>query len=72
MQGEDGHFPRPAEVCYPIKTRADFYIYQHANIQHRVRYQVQYANPLNFAVEANKLASIIKLYNQDSDSLFVR
>jgi hypothetical protein len=43
-----------------------------ANIYHRVRYQVQYANPLNFAVEANKLASIIKLYNQDSDSLFVR
>lgn len=38
----------------------------------RVRYQVQYANPLNFGVEANKLANIIKLYNQDSDSLFVR
>jgi hypothetical protein len=33
---------------------------------------VQYANPLNFAAEANKLANIIKLYNQDSDSLFVR
>lgn len=45
---------------------------RHANIQHRVRYQVHSSNPLNFAVEANKLASIIKLYNQDSDSLFVR
>lgn len=42
------------------------------NSFHRVRYQVQYANPLNFAAEANKLANIIKLYNQDSDSLFVR
>jgi replication factor A1 len=43
-----------------------------ANTFHRVRYQVQYANPINYAVEANKLANIIKLYNQDSDSLFVR
>jgi hypothetical protein len=43
-----------------------------ANMFHRVRYQVQYANPINYAMEANKLANIIKLYNQDSDSLFVR
>jgi hypothetical protein len=43
-----------------------------ANMFHRVRYQVQYANPINYALEANKLANIIKLYNQDSDSLFVR
>ena len=38
----------------------------------RVRYQVQYAKPLDFALEANKLAQIIKQYNIDSDSLFVR
>jgi replication factor A1 len=49
-----------------------FHYFRYANTQYRVRYQVQYANPLNFAMEANKLASIIKLYNQDSDSLFVR
>jgi replication factor A1 len=44
----------------------------YTNMLHRVRYQVQYANPINYALEANKLANIIKLYNQDSDSLFVR
>jgi hypothetical protein len=44
----------------------------YTNMFHRVRYQVQYANPINYALEANKLANIIKLYNQDSDSLFVR
>lgn len=38
----------------------------------RVRYQVQYANPLDFSREAKKLADIIKLYSIDSDSLFVR
>ena len=53
-------------ILYTISDASD------TNFFHRVRYQVQYANPLNFAVEANKLASIIKLYNQDSDSLFVR
>lgn len=39
---------------------------------HRVRYQVQYANPLNYGMEARKLAEIIKTYNADSDSLFMR
>lgn len=38
---------------------------------HRVRYQVQYAKPLDFSVEAKKLADIIKQYNIESDSLFV-
>lgn len=38
----------------------------------RVRYQVQYCNPLNYAAEANKLASMIKQYSIESDSLFVR
>ena len=37
---------------------------------YRVRYQVQYANPLNFSFEAKKLAEVIKQYNI-SDSLFV-
>lgn len=36
-----------------------------------MRYQVQYANPLNFGVEANKLAAVIKQYSIDSNSLFV-
>jgi hypothetical protein len=29
----------------------------------RVRYQVLSANAVNFAVEANRLAEVIKLYN---------
>jgi hypothetical protein len=37
---------------------------------HRVRYQVQYANPLNYGLEARKLSEIIKQYTE-SDSLFV-
>lgn len=37
----------------------------------RIRYQVQYANPLNFAQEANKLAALIKQYSIGGDSLFV-
>ncbi|CAK4032170.1 related to single-stranded DNA-binding replication A (RPA), large (70 kD) subunit and related [Lecanosticta acicola] len=41
------------------------------NDQQRVRYQVQYANPLNFSVEAKKLADIIKQYNIQDESLFV-
>nr|OQO32135.1 hypothetical protein B0A51_00978 [Rachicladosporium sp. CCFEE 5018] len=40
--------------------------------QQRVRYQVQTANVLNYGMEARKLAEIIKTYNADSDSLFVR
>jgi hypothetical protein len=33
---------------------------------------VQYANPLDFAREANKLAAVIKQYSlADSNSLFV-
>ncbi|KAK3707033.1 Replication factor A protein 1 [Vermiconidia calcicola] len=39
--------------------------------QQRVRYQVQAAQPLNFAVEANKLAKVIEQYSINSDSLFV-
>lgn len=38
----------------------------------RVRYQVQYANPIDFSRESKKLADIIKLYNTQDDSLFVR
>ncbi|KAK4613717.1 Replication factor A protein 1 [Fulvia fulva] len=40
--------------------------------QQRVRYQVQYANPLDFSREATKLAQIIKQYNMNDDSLFVQ
>lgn len=36
-----------------------------------MRYQVQYANPIDYSREAKKLADMIKLYNIDSDSLFV-
>ncbi|KAK5135705.1 hypothetical protein LTR08_004691 [Meristemomyces frigidus] len=39
--------------------------------QQRVRYQVQYANPLDFSREAKKLADIINLYKIQDDSLFV-
>ncbi|KAF2722320.1 replication factor-a protein [Polychaeton citri CBS 116435] len=39
--------------------------------QQRVRYQVQYANPLNFVQEAKKLADIIKQYSLEDNSLFV-
>ena len=38
---------------------------------HRVRYQVQYANPIDFPRESKKLADIIKLYNAQEDTLFV-
>lgn len=38
----------------------------------RVRYQVQSAAALNFSHEAKKLAELIKLYNVQDDSLFVR
>lgn len=38
----------------------------------RVRYQVQYANPLNFSAEAKKLADIMKLYSIDENSMFVQ
>ena len=31
-----------------------------------------YANPLNYSVEAAKLAEIIKQYNIQSDSLFMQ
>ncbi|KAK5153036.1 replication protein A 70 kDa DNA-binding subunit [Cryomyces antarcticus] len=40
--------------------------------QQRVRYQVSSAAPLNYSVEAAKLADILKQYNMDSESLFVR
>ncbi|KAK5124363.1 hypothetical protein LTR85_001580 [Meristemomyces frigidus] len=40
--------------------------------QQRVRYQVQYANPLDYAREAKKLADMINLYKIQDDSLFVR
>jgi len=37
-----------------------------------VRYQVQYANPLNFSLEAKKLADVIQKYSiSDNNSLFV-
>ncbi|KAI7689463.1 replication factor A 1, rfa1, partial [Hortaea werneckii] len=39
--------------------------------QQRVRYQVQYANPIDFSRESKKLADIIKLYNSQEDTLFV-
>ncbi|WPH00458.1 replication factor a protein 1 [Acrodontium crateriforme] len=40
--------------------------------QQRVRYQVQYANPLDFTRESKKLADLINQYaTQESDSLFV-
>ncbi|KAI7110499.1 hypothetical protein KC352_g36263, partial [Hortaea werneckii] len=39
--------------------------------QQRVRYQVQYANPIDFSRESKKLADIIKLYNAQEDTLFV-
>jgi replication factor A1 len=38
----------------------------------RVRYQVQYANPLNFPAESKKLADIIKMYGENENSLFVQ
>ena len=40
--------------------------------QQRVRYQVQTAGPLNYSLEAKKLADIIKQYSIESDSLFVQ
>lgn len=42
-----------------------------ADIFGRVRYQVQTARPLDYSAEAKKLADIIKMYNMESDSLFV-
>ncbi|EME81073.1 uncharacterized protein MYCFIDRAFT_29007 [Pseudocercospora fijiensis CIRAD86] len=39
--------------------------------QQRVRYQVQYANNIDFVRESKRLADIIKLYNSASDTLFV-
>ncbi|KAF2173810.1 hypothetical protein M409DRAFT_16080 [Zasmidium cellare ATCC 36951] len=39
--------------------------------QQRVRYQVQYANPLDYSREARKLADIIKQYKLSDESLFV-
>ncbi|KAK3674603.1 Replication factor A protein 1 [Recurvomyces mirabilis] len=39
--------------------------------QQRVRYQVQYANPLNFIQESKKMADIIKMYSDNESSLFV-
>ncbi|KAK5114489.1 hypothetical protein LTR62_002424 [Meristemomyces frigidus] len=39
--------------------------------QQRVRYQVQYASPLNFVQESKKLADIIKMYSESDNSLFV-
>ncbi|KAK4905230.1 hypothetical protein LTR28_000797 [Elasticomyces elasticus] len=40
--------------------------------QQRVRYQVASAAPMSFPVEAAKLAELIKQYDLNSDSLFVR
>jgi hypothetical protein len=37
-----------------------------------VRYQVQYANPLNYPLECKKLADIIKTYGENENSLFVQ
>ncbi|EMC95917.1 hypothetical protein BAUCODRAFT_71964 [Baudoinia panamericana UAMH 10762] len=39
--------------------------------QQRVRYQVQYANPLNFQIESKKLADLIKVYSAN-ETLFVQ
>ncbi|KAF2487215.1 hypothetical protein BDY17DRAFT_244244 [Neohortaea acidophila] len=39
--------------------------------QQRVRYQVQYAKPLDFTFESKKLADLIKEYHIDDNSLFV-
>jgi replication factor A1 len=43
-----------------------------ADVCDRVRYQVQYANPLNFSVESKKLADIIAKYSISENSLFVQ
>ncbi|KAK3657502.1 Replication factor A protein 1 [Elasticomyces elasticus] len=40
--------------------------------QQRVRYQVQYANPLNFSLEAKKLTDMIAKYSISDNSLFVQ
>ncbi|KJX99397.1 replication factor-a protein 1 [Zymoseptoria brevis] len=39
--------------------------------QQRVRYQVQYVNPIDYAREAKKLADIIKQYSIQDNSMFV-
>jgi len=46
--------------CYTFKCRAKMDSFQD---QQRVRYQVSSAAPLNYAVEANRLAELIKVYN---------
>jgi len=47
---------------YTFKCRARMDTFQD---QQRVRYQVVSAAPLNYAIEANKLAELIKIYNID-------
>lgn len=49
-----------------------FGVWARLTVDHRVRYQVQYSNPLDYAREAKKLADIINLYKIQDDSLFVR
>jgi len=50
-------------IC--LITVTDCYCY-------RVRYQVQYANPLNFSLESKKLADLIQKYSiSDNNSLFM-
>lgn len=40
--------------------------------EHRVRYQVSSAGPVNWSAEGKKLADMIKQYSlSDNDSLFV-
>jgi hypothetical protein len=69
MQSQDGHIPRPTEVSdgnneLDLETRLT---------NHRVRYQVSSAGPVNWSAEGNKLAAMIKQYSlsDNSDSLFV-
>lgn len=42
-----------------------------ANNLHRVRYQVQYANVLDFSRETKKLTDILKQYSLGENSMFV-
>ena len=52
--------------------RAMVGVCQEANFWCRVRYQVQYANPIDFSRESKKLADVIKMYNVNEETLFVQ
>ncbi|KAF2268482.1 replication factor-a protein [Lojkania enalia] len=54
---------------YNFRVRAKMEMY---NEQPKPRYQVLNVYPLNFSQECNKLAQLLKQYDMDSDSLFIR